>query len=723
MTTNTLGKPVPGRPGKGSRPTRRILEIVIGILAILILIGIGVALAIVLFFIPVSSDTVVATLAPEATIPVIVPGVADLPATNTPEPTNDTPALTPTLEPAPTVTTSSPSATSPAGGTATTCTPGMQYVADITVPDDTVFAPGAAFVKSWRVRNSGTCAWNAGTVWYFHSGDRLNGPDAVSMPVTAAGQTVDISVNLVAPNSPGRYTGYWTLRIPDGRVVNNRVFVRIVVVGPATATATATGTPPVIVNWRGAYYNNTAMAGQPVLVRDDPVVNFNWGTGAPASGLPADSFSVQWTRRLYFNEGTYRFHASMDDGMRVYLNNALIIDSWRDGNSREITADRYLTTGNHNLRVEYYDNGGQALAAFWWERINEYPQWRGEYWANTALNGPSVLVRNDADLNFNWNFDSPDSRLPQDRFSARWTRQLAFPAGTYTFFARADDGVRVYVDGNRLINEWHDNDAGNVYQATVTLSGNHTITVEYFENTLQAQVRFWYQAGGPTATPTPTATATRPSTATATATRPATATATPTTTSQPPTVTPTATPTIQPPTVTPSATPTDLPPTATPTSTSTSTPTATAPPPVNGPGLFNEVLLLPQMVDWDGNGSINLTDQWIELANLSRQPIDLSGWRLAHGNTIGQADTFYQFPQNAVIRPGQYMVLYRSATGFVLNQMGDSVVLLNAQGRVMGQLAIPALSPDASYGRDNQGLWHMDWPPSPGLPNLPSPFM
>jgi hypothetical protein len=128
-------------------------------------------------------------------------------------------------------------------------------------------------------------------------------------------------------------------------------------------------------------------------------------------------------------------------------------------------------------------------------------------------------------------------------------------------------------------------------------------------------------------------------------------------------------------------------------------------------------------VDWDGNGSVNLNDQWIELVNLNRVPIDLSGWRLVRESSIGTLDAFYQFPQNTILQPGQYMVLYRSITGFVMNTTGEKIMLANSQGQVMGRLSIITLNPDASYSRDNQGLWHTDWLPSPGMPNRPTPFI
>ncbi len=69
--------------------------------------------------------------------------------------------------------------------TAAGCTLGARWVADVTVPDNTALAPGTPFVKTWRVRNSGTCAWEPGTRLVFISGDPLGGPPAVDVPALA----------------------------------------------------------------------------------------------------------------------------------------------------------------------------------------------------------------------------------------------------------------------------------------------------------------------------------------------------------------------------------------------------------------------------------------------------------------------------------------------------------------------------------------------------------
>ncbi|MGB2775155.1 MAG: PA14 domain-containing protein, partial [Anaerolineae bacterium] len=140
---------------------------------------------------------------------------------------------------------------------------------------------------------------------------------------------------------------------------------------PPPATSTATPIPPSPTvgpsYWRGEYYTNRDLMDNPVLVRNDASINFNWGSGAIAPGLPADNFSVRWTRSLDFTAGVYRFHMTVDDGARLFVDGALLINEWRDGSRRELTVDHALATGNHALRVEYYEATGEALIVLWWE--------------------------------------------------------------------------------------------------------------------------------------------------------------------------------------------------------------------------------------------------------------------------------------------------------------------------------------------------------------------
>ncbi|MBN1810283.1 MAG: hypothetical protein JXA14_00450, partial [Anaerolineae bacterium] len=134
------------------------------------------------------------------------------------------------------------------------CTLDSQYVADVTVPDGTVMSPGAAFVKTWRVRNSGTCDWEAGYELAFVSGEQMDGPASVPLPAVAAGGETDVSASLVASSSYGTHKGTWRIRATDGTTFGTSLTVVIAVVSPATEapvtetplpTAAPTGAPTI----------------------------------------------------------------------------------------------------------------------------------------------------------------------------------------------------------------------------------------------------------------------------------------------------------------------------------------------------------------------------------------------------------------------------------------------------------------------------------------------
>ena len=273
---------------------------------------------------------------------------------------------------------------------------------------------------------------------------------------------------------------------------------------PVTNTAvpipTLAGTPtstPVSNLWLGKYFTNQNLSGAPTLIRNDTNIQFDWGTGSPDPSIPVDHFSVRWDRTLYFNAGTYRFSAFSDDGIRVYLNGQLIINQWADTQNTVFTANLSLSAGNHALRIEYYENLGDAKVQFWWELSGSTsPAWRGEYFSNQTLSGNPTYIRNDQDIFFNWGTGSPGSGIPTDHFSIRWTREAGFNAGTYRFIVHPDDGVRVWVDNQLIIDQWHDATA-DIYSAALYLSsGVHTIKVEYYENLGDAQIQFLWELDG-----------------------------------------------------------------------------------------------------------------------------------------------------------------------------------------------------------------------------------
>jgi hypothetical protein len=108
------------------------------------------------------------------------------------------------------------------------------YVADVTVPDNTRFEKSESFVKTWRVRNNGSCAWPEDTQLNFVSGDILGAAKTVDVGALEAGATTEVSVDMVAADSDGNYKGVWRLSTGDGEAFGTQLTV-VIKVGEAQA--------------------------------------------------------------------------------------------------------------------------------------------------------------------------------------------------------------------------------------------------------------------------------------------------------------------------------------------------------------------------------------------------------------------------------------------------------------------------------------------------------
>jgi Ig-like domain from next to BRCA1 gene len=117
------------------------------------------------------------------------------------------------------------------------------FVADVTIPDGTVIAPGAAFKKTWRLQNAGTTTWTASYSLAFISGEQMG--TITSVPISqsvAPGAQIDISVDMVAPNNTGSYQGYWKMKNASGQFFNDSVYV-LIKVGSGGTQPSITNTP------------------------------------------------------------------------------------------------------------------------------------------------------------------------------------------------------------------------------------------------------------------------------------------------------------------------------------------------------------------------------------------------------------------------------------------------------------------------------------------------
>ncbi len=124
-------------------------------------------------------------------------------------------------------------------------------------------------------------------------------------------------------------------------------------------------------SWNASYYNNPSLSGSPVLTRVDNAINFNWATGSPGAGVPADNFSARWTATVNFSTtGHWVFRVGADDGVRMWIDVTPIVDEWHSNPEgyRTYQVDvNGLTAGNHELKVEYYEATGNAgIQVQWW---------------------------------------------------------------------------------------------------------------------------------------------------------------------------------------------------------------------------------------------------------------------------------------------------------------------------------------------------------------------
>ncbi|MBC7233442.1 MAG: peptidoglycan DD-metalloendopeptidase family protein [Chloroflexi bacterium] len=120
--------------------------------------------------------------------------------------------------------------------------------------------------------------------------------------------------------------------------------------------------------WWGEYFNNETLSGDPVFVRDDHELNFDWEAGSPHPCVNADHFSARWTRTLPFETGIYRFSVFRDDGARLRIDDALVLDKWRDGREWN-TITHTLSAGNHIVQLQTFELGGWASARLSWQKI------------------------------------------------------------------------------------------------------------------------------------------------------------------------------------------------------------------------------------------------------------------------------------------------------------------------------------------------------------------
>lgn len=113
--------------------------------------------------------------------------------------------------------------------------------------------------------------------------------------------------------------------------------------------------------------------------------------------------------------------------------------------------------------------------------LHEQP-WNAEYFNNPYLAGTPSFTRQDSGIGFDWGTNSPGRGVPADNFSVRWGKGGYLPGGVYRFIITADEGFRLYIDGEVILDTWDQPQPGLTLGRDVELStGVHRIQLDYRE--------------------------------------------------------------------------------------------------------------------------------------------------------------------------------------------------------------------------------------------------
>ena len=274
--------------------------------------------------------------------------------------------------------------------------------------------------------------------------------------------------------------------------------------------------PPPTNGLQAVYYNGISLSGTPLLTRVDTSINFELTYSkqplvlSPAPGIvPEDLFSVRWTGQIQplYSE-TYTFYTLSDDGIRLWVNGVQLVDDWMNQGTTEKSGSITLVAGQkYDIVVEYYENTGEAVAKLYWSSASTpkalvpssqlFPSGsvtvpvpahglKAVYYNNATLTEPGVLTRTDTTINNDFVYVSPAPGFVNlENYSVRWTGQVQpLYSETYTFYVNTDDGVRLWVNGVLLIDNWVNQGAteksGSI---TLTAGQKYDIVMEYFQGT------------------------------------------------------------------------------------------------------------------------------------------------------------------------------------------------------------------------------------------------
>ena len=248
----------------------------------------------------------------------------------------------------------------------------------------------------------------------------------------------------------------------------------------------------------GQYFFNDNFTGL-ADTRTEAVAQ-NWGTASPGSGIDADTFSVRWTGQVQprYTEH-YTFTALSDEGVRVWVDGQLVVDDWLSHMVRYNAGSIDLVANQlYDVRVDYREETGSVRMELNWFSASQVFQIIP---SDRLYTSPAGLLGNysdssghslrqiDSAVNFNWASSAPTG-LTNDHFQAVWTGPLqANYSELYGFATTSDDGVRLWIGGELVIDHWTDHAATMDTGSKWLEAGKwYDLKLEYYENTGAAQV-------------------------------------------------------------------------------------------------------------------------------------------------------------------------------------------------------------------------------------------
>lgn len=265
----------------------------------------------------------------------------------------------------------------------------------------------------------------------------------------------------------------------------------------------------------GEYFDNIDLTSK-ALARTDASVNFNWGSGSPDAAVAASTYSARWTGQVQplYTE-TYTFYASVDDGVRLWVNGQLLVDQWTSTTATEWSGSIALAAGQrYDICMEYCHDTGSASAALSWSSASQakgivpqaqlYPKGNGfgliqQSFGNVDFTGVKV-VRMEPVLDHNYVGGSPDALIPADNFSSRWLGQLQpLYSDIYTIYCSTGDGGRLWVNGVQLVNKWVPQGETEWSGTMALVAGQkYDICMEHYDATGSAQARLRWSSSSQT---------------------------------------------------------------------------------------------------------------------------------------------------------------------------------------------------------------------------------